>query len=798
MVEDKKEDGLQEKKKRMTLGVGGPSLDKDAIKARFLSGSSKDSIAVSVRTNRVVSYSVASNDGASDLDARNVAKDEARKQIDLTFSKAPLIQTEEQSQQEIGVKSDIASDFSSVNLDVPVLVEPVIIEDKAVVSAKPVRHVDKHKVQEQKEEPSVDDKAQSFRTKEKDSRRLHKANLMRLSQVGEDEIQTVRSLSAIKRAKEKAKRRNFLNNAGGTSKVYREILLSGPMVVSELAHSMSEKVSDVVRVLMDLGVIARANEVIDEDTIEVVVSSLGHTVKKVSQDLGVQALIQGFVDKDEDLEHRAPVVTIMGHVDHGKTSLLDALRKTDVVSGEAGGITQHMGAYQITSGDKLITVLDTPGHEAFSQMRKRGAQITDIIVIVIAADSGIKEQTIESIAHAKSAKIPIIVAINKIDKPGIDLGRIKNMLVSHDILPEEMGGDVLVVPVSAKAKTNLTGLTEAILLVAEMLQLKANNNVCASGVVIESCVNAATGVSATVLVRRGKLSVGDILVAGNSFGKVKRLVDHKGISVEYALPSTPVEVMGLGSLPQAGDQFLVVENEKKARSLVRSDDSQDRALTIIPKTLASSLSGGFAKQLFVLLKVDVQGSLDAIIGGLTKTVHEEVKLRILHSGVGDVNESDVRLAAASRAIILTFNAGAITKAAKMAKDKNVEIKSYKIVYDLLNEVKSLLNEMLSPIEHEKVIGTAIVLQVFEITKFGKVAGCKVKEGLIKRGYRAKVLRDGKQLGLTSILQLKRQKDDVKEVKESFECGIGLERFTDIREGDVIECIEVTSEKQKFF
>ena len=289
----------------------------------------------------------------------------------------------------------------------------------------------------------------------------------------------------------------------------------------------------MVRILMDLGIIARANEVIDEDTIEVVASSLGHTVKKVSQDLGVHALIQSFVDKEEDLSPRPPVVTIMGHVDHGKTSLLDALRKTDVVSGEAGGITQHMGAYQISSGDKLITVLDTPGHEAFSQMRKRGAQITDIIVIVIAADSGIKEQTIESIAHAKSSNIPVIVAINKIDKPGVDLDRIKNMLVGHDILPEEMGGDVLVVPVSAKAKTNLTGLTDGILLVAEMLHLRANCNVLASGVVIESSLNATTGVSATVLVRRGKLAVGDVLVAGNSFGKVKRLVNHKVSSVVY-------------------------------------------------------------------------------------------------------------------------------------------------------------------------------------------------------------------------------------------------------------------------
>ncbi len=798
MVEDKKEEGFQEKKKRITLGVGGPSLDKDAIKARFLSGSSRDSIAVSVRTNKVVSYSVSSSDGTNDLEALKIAKDETRKQIDLAFNKPFLSQEAEQIQQEIASKAELPTELVPVELDASILVDSVVVEDKAVVLAKPARHVNKHDIEEQKGEPSVDDKAQTFRNKEKDSRRLHKANLMRLSQVGEDEIVTIRSLSAIKRAKEKAKRRSFLNNSVGVSKVYREISLSGPMIVSELAHSMSEKVVDVVRILMDLGIIARANEVIDEDTIEVVASSLGHTVKKVSQDLGVHALIQSFVDKEEDLSPRPPVVTIMGHVDHGKTSLLDALRKTDVVSGEAGGITQHMGAYQISSGDKLITVLDTPGHEAFSQMRKRGAQITDIIVIVIAADSGIKEQTIESIAHAKSSNIPVIVAINKIDKPGVDLDRIKNMLVGHDILPEEMGGDVLVVPVSAKAKTNLTGLTDGILLVAEMLHLRANCNVLASGVVIESSLNATTGVSATVLVRRGKLAVGDVLVAGNSFGKVKRLVNHKGVSVEYALPSTPVEVMGLGSLPQAGDQFLVVENEKKARSLIRSDDNQDKPLNVPTRTLANSLSRGSAKQLFVVLKVDVQGSLDAIIGGLTKTIHEDVKLCILHSGVGDVNESDVRLACASRAIILTFNSGVIAKASKMAKDKNVEIRSYKIVYDLLSEVKSLLNDMLSPIEHEKVIGVAIVLQVFEITKFGKVAGCKVKEGLIKRGYRAKILRDGKQLCLTSIVQLKRQKDDVKEVKESFECGIGLEKFTDIREGDMIECVEVTSEKQKFF
>ncbi len=793
MAEDKQEEGFKEKK-RLTLGVGGPSLDKDALKARFLSGSSKDSIAVSVRTNKVVSYSVSSRDKVDDTQSSNGINEEARKQIDLAFKDSVVANPEPQKKQE-EVVEEIAV-IAVASPEVPIIAG----EESQNLGPKTVRHPGKHNVEEKKSaELGIDEQAQSSRNKEKDSRRLHKSNLMRLSQVGEEEISNVRSLSAIKRAKEKAKRRNFQNNAP-TAKVYREITLSGPMSVADAAHSMSEKVADVVRTLMDLGILARANQVLDEDTIEIIASSLGHTVKKVTQDLGVQAMIQSFVDSEEDLAPRAPVVTIMGHVDHGKTSLLDALRQTNVVSSEAGGITQHMGAYQVGSAGRLITVLDTPGHEAFSQMRKRGAQITDIVVIVIAADSGIKEQTIESISHAKAANIPIIVAINKIDKPGVDLNRIKNMLVGHDILPEEMGGDVLVVPVSAKARTNLEGLIDAILLVAEMLHLRANIKSFASGVVIESRISQTTGISATVLVRRGRLSTGDVLVAGNSFGKVKRLVDCMGINIEYALPSTPVEVMGLSSLPQAGDHFLVVENEKKARSLIRSEDSQDKmGIAILPpKTLASSLSKGSIKQLFVVLKVDVQGSLDAIIGGLTKTVHDEVKLCILSSGVGDVNESDIRLASASNAIVLAFNVNVINKAAKIAKEKNLEIKSYKVVYDLLGDIATSLNEMLSPIEHEKITGTAVVLQVFEISKFGKVAGCKVKDGLIKRGHRAKIMRDGKQLCMTSIAQLKRQKEDVKEVKESFECGIGLERFTDIRAGDVIECVEVTSEKQKFF
>jgi len=782
--------GEKEEKKRITLGVGGPSIDKDALKARFLSGTSRDSIAVSVRTNRVVSYSVSSSDLAG-KETQNLQKVDAQKQIDAIFNASV-----EENHSQIG-QENTQEKFAPIAESVIESVALGVIEP--VVPNKPVRQLKKHEEEAKKEEVNVDveGKAQIARNKEKDSRRLHKSNLMRLSEIGEDEIRSARSLSALKRAKDKARRRNFVNSAT-VSKVYREVLLSGPMVVSEVAHAMSEKVADVVRALMDLGVFARANEIIDEDTIEIVATSLGHNVRKVSQDLGVQALIQNFVDSEEELLKRPPVVTIMGHVDHGKTSLLDALRQTDVVSGEAGGITQHMGAYQIGSGEKLITVLDTPGHEAFSQMRKRGAQITDIVVIVIAADSGIKEQTLESIAHAKSAHLPIVVAINKIDKPGVDLERIKNMLAQHDVLPEEMGGDVLVIPVSAKTRANLDGLIDAILLVAEMLHLRANFSAPASGVVIESRIHSTTGVSATVLVRRGKLALGDIVVAGGSFGKVKRLLDYKGTNTDYALPSTPVEVMGLNSLPQAGDQFLVVENERKARSLVRNENQDRNSAVVVPKTFADSLSKGSVKQLFVVLKVDVQGSLDAIIGGLTKSSHEEVRLCILHSGVGEVSESDVRLAASSGAIVLTFNVGVISSVLKTAKEKGVEIKSYKVIYDLLDEVGSLLNEMLSPIESEKVVGTAVVLQVFEISKFGKVAGCKVTDGVIKRGYRAKITREGKQIAVTAIVQLKRQKDDVKEVKESFECGLGLEKFTDIKEGDFIECIAVTSEKQKVF
>ncbi|MDX2095503.1 MAG: translation initiation factor IF-2 [Alphaproteobacteria bacterium] len=610
----------------------------------------------------------------------------------------------------------------------------------------------------------------------------------------DDEIR-VRSMAQVKRQRAKVLKKNASIPSSQQEKIVREVQIPEVITVQELANRMAERAVDVIKELLKLGTMATVNQSIDADTAEIIVETMGHKPKRVSD-----ADVEVHLTQDDDAEGsktpRPPVVTIMGHVDHGKTSLLDALRKTDVVAGEAGGITQHIGAYQVTlaTGEK-ITFLDTPGHEAFTAMRQRGAKVTDIVVLVVAADDGIMPQTIEAISHAKAAGVPIIVAVNKIDKPGADANRVKTELMSHGLVPEEFGGDTMVIEVSAKEKLNLDKLQETILLQAEVMELKANAERRAAGSVIESRVDRGRGAVATLLIQSGTLRVGDLIVAGGSYGRVRALVNDKGIEVDAAGPSLPVEVLGLDSPPEAGDEFAVVENEKAARDITQyrrekekkrvslaSAKSVDQLFAIAGKTSAREFS--------VIVKSDVHGSAEAIIGSMNKFNGDEVKVRVIHSGVGAINESDVTLAQATGAMLVAFNVRPTPKAKELATAQKVEIRYYSIIYNVIDDIKAALSGLLSPERRENFIGYAEIREVFNITKYGKVAGCMITEGIVKRGAKVRLLRENVVIHEGTLKTLKRFKDEVKEVKSGFECGMAFENYEDIRAGDMIECFEI--------
>jgi translation initiation factor IF-2 len=552
---------------------------------------------------------------------------------------------------------------------------------------------------------------------------------------------------------------------------------------------------DVIKELMKLGTMATATQAIDADTAELVILEMGHRLKRVSEADVEDSLIQA-EDKVEDLMPRPPVVTVMGHVDHGKTSLLDALRKTDVVAGEAGGITQHIGAYQvvISSGDK-ITFLDTPGHEAFTAMRARGAKVTDIVILVVAADDGIMPQTIEAINHSKAAGVPIIVAINKMDKPDADPDHVKNALMQYELVSEDFGGDIMTIPVSALTGEGLDALQEAIVLQAEVAELKANPNRSGAGVVVEAKVDKGRGTVATLLVQHGTLKVGDIVVAGASYGKIRAIIDDKGRQLKEAGPSLPVEILGLNDAPGAGDEFAVVESEKVARDITeyREKKQKEKQTLAVAKSvdqLFATSAGEAPEELAVLIKADVQGSAEAIAGSIARFDGDEVKVKIVHQAVGAINESDIALAQATGAMVVGFNVRAMPKAKELADKEGLQIRYYSVIYDLIDDVKAALSGMLSPDLRENFLGYAAIREVFNITKVGKVAGCIVTDGMIKRGAKVRLLRDNVVIHEGTLKTLKRFKDEVKEVKNGYECGMAFENYDDIRPGDQIEAFEL--------
>jgi translation initiation factor IF-2 len=613
---------------------------------------------------------------------------------------------------------------------------------------------------------------------------------------GEDE--KVRSLASVRRQRDRERRQAELDRLRSDQvKVVRDVILPEQITVQELANRMAARAPEVIKALMKMGVMATITQSLDADTAELVVQEFGHRPRRVSES-DVELGLEGHADIDTDLFTRPPVVTIMGHVDHGKTSLLDALRATDVAAGEAGGITQHIGAYQVTMhGGEKITFIDTPGHEAFTAMRARGTSVTDIVILVVAADDGVMPQTIEAIRHAKAANVPIIVAINKMDKPDSDPNRVRQELLSYEIVVEDMGGETQDVPVSALKKTGLDKLEEAILLQAEILDLKANPHRSAEGTVIESRLDRGRGPVGTVLVQRGTLEQGDIVVAGSEWGRVRAMLDDKGKPMTEAGPSTPVEILGLSGAPSAGEPFVVVENESRAREITEFRERRQRdkaagaavgARGTLDQMLAR-IQAGEQKEVAILIKADVQGSAEAIQVVVTKLAHEEVKVRVLLAGVGQITESDVQLAKASSAVIVAFNVRATSQARELAQRESVDIRYFSIIYEVADDVEKLVRGKVAPKAREKFLGYAEVRKVFNITKTGKVAGCYITEGLVKRGAGVRVLRDNVVIHTGELSQLKRFKDDVREVARGYECGLSFAHFDNLQEGDVVECFE---------
>lgn len=814
-----------EKKKTLTLKGGG--LSQGTVRQNFSHGRTK-SVVVETRKRRITkpgdspapateapakteapqqpAAEAAANLSKSELEARTKALEEAKvraveeeKQREADNKRRAeedaqrKKEREEESRRKEEEEERLAAEREAAARDQAA--EASAAAAKAEDGGKPItREEPKPKELKPFERKKPEEPAKPARPKGGDDRRRTKLTLS--NALDEDGGNRGPSLAALRRRQEKQKRA-AQQQSGPREKVSREVQLPETITIQELASRMSERSVDVIKYLMQQGQMMTPGDIIDADTAELISEEFGHTVRRVS-DADVEEGIFDSPDDTDDLEPRPPVVTIMGHVDHGKTSLLDAIRKANVVSGEAGGITQHIGAYQVEHNGQLISFIDTPGHEAFTSMRARGAQITDIAILVVAADDSVMPQTIESINHAKAAEVPIIVAINKMDKPEADANKVKTELLQHEVFVEDMGGDVQAVEVSALKGINLEGLLEAILLQAEVLELKANPSRAGEGVVVEAKLDKGRGPVATVLINRGTLKTGDIIIAGDEWGKVRALVNDHGDQVAEAPPSMPVEVLGLNGAPGAGDRLGVVENEARAReiSAYRQRLSREKAVARQAgsrgslEQMMTQLQTTETSEAVVVIKADVQGSAEAISQALQNLNTEEVEARIVHSGVGAITESDVALAAASNAPILAFNVRASKQARDAAEAEGIEIRYYSIIYDLVDDMKSVMSGLLAPERRETFLGYAEILEVFNVSKVGKVAGCRVTEGKVERGSGVRLLRDNVVIHEGMLSTLKRFKDEVQEVPGGQECGMAFENYQDIRQGDVIECFRV--------
>jgi translation initiation factor IF-2 len=793
----------------LTIGPSKLSLTKTVeggqVKQNFQRGRSK-TVTVEVRKTRTFSRDGATGGemvrdrGAAGDGALNDRERETRMRV---LEQAALQSAQPQVRNEPPIQASVVMKERPADDNKTIITPPAPVEDVAAVEAAAQRVAKKPdivkpapKMTDGEDEAAKNklkgDRTQKMKlTKEASDRRGGKLTVNQALNFGDERM---RSLSSLRRQREKNRRGE---DSGSKEKIIREVIIPETITVQELANRMAERAVDVVKSLMKMGTMVTVNQSIDADTAEIIVEEFGHNHKRVSEsDVERAVTDQDVTEAESNLKSRPPVVTIMGHVDHGKTSLLDALRKTDVVAGEAGGITQHIGAYQVQmqTGDK-ITFIDTPGHEAFTAMRARGAKVTDIVVLVVAADDGIMPQTEEAINHARAANVPIIVAVNKMDKPGADSSRIKTDLMNHGLVAEEFGGEVMVVEVSAKQGLNLDKLQEAIILTAEMLELKANPDRAAAGVVIESKVEQGRGTVATLLLHKGTLKIGDIIVAGSATGRVRAMINDKGEQVKEAGPSMPVEVLGLNESPEAGDEFGVVSDEKTARDITSYRQQKQRNARVASgarsmEQLFAAAGKDTAKELPIIIKSDVQGSAEAISGSLLKLNTEEVTVRVIHSAVGAISESDVTLAQTTGALLIGFNVRAGKQAKELSDKEKIEIRYYSIIYDVVDDIKAALSGLLSPRRQETFIGYASVREVFNVTKVGKVAGCMVTDGLVKRGAGVRLLRDNVVIHEGTLKTLKRFKEDAKEVKSGYECGMAFEKYDDLKVGDVIEAFEV--------
>jgi translation initiation factor IF-2 len=729
-----------------------------------------------------------------EIESKERAEEKIKKELDELET---LTQTAEENEQRRKLKAEkehaqSTEQINNISIEdaQAALIKPIKLNDRIAPSSFPKDDAD---ALEKKEE-----KKPSSRVGDLKKRRSGKLTVTQaLSDNGEERM---RSLASVRRAREKARRASDVVSAPKEKQI-RDVIVPEVITVQELANRMAERAVDVTKSLMKMGMMVTANQTIDADTAEILIEEFGHKIKRVT-DADVEDILKDDgTDTEDNMIPRAPVVTFMGHVDHGKTSLLDAIRKAKVAEGEAGGITQHIGAYQVeVDKDHKITFLDTPGHEAFTAMRQRGANATDIVVLVVAADDGIMAQTVEAIHHAKAADVPIIVAINKIDKPSADPTRVRTSLLEHHLVTESLGGDVLEVEVSAKTGKNLDKLLETILMQAEIQELRANPMRKAAGIVVEAKIDKNKGVVTTILVQKGTLKVGDIAIVGEASGKVRAMRNAAGHTLLSAGPSVPVEILGLDEAPEAGVEFHVIESEKQAREIkeYRQKHSRDIRASLKQKKgtledLFIEAKNGGKKELNLIIKSDVQGSSEAIQGSLDKIENSEVSIKILHAAVGGISTSDISLAAASNAIILAFNVRPDASAKELAANNGSDIRYYSIIYDLIDDIKSILGGMLSPHIREEFLGYAEIRDVFNMSKYGKVAGCYVTEGTVKRGAGVRLLRDNVVIHQGKLKTLKRFKDDVKEVTTNFECGMAFENYEDLKIGDVIEAFELVEE-----
>jgi len=647
-----------------------------------------------------------------------------------------------------------------------------------------------------------DYRSKSHDDPEKDYRKRAQARKEELRQKKEqDQRKILAKIQNTLRSKHKKKRKDSGRSADDSIEV-KKIVIEEQITVQELANRMHVNASEVIKKLIDLGVMATINQVIDSDTATLVASEFGIDTEIRDEVAELEAALDDLPDNPEDLRPRPPVITVMGHVDHGKTSLLDFIRHTNVIATEAGGITQHIGAYQVETKGKKITFLDTPGHEAFTTMRARGAQVTDIAVLVVAADDGVMPQTVEAINHAKAANVPIVVAINKIDKPTANPEHVKQQLAEHGLVPEEWGGNTICVPVSAKTGAGIDQLLEMLLLVAEMEEIKANPSCPARGTVIEAELDKGRGPVATVLIQKGTLSVGDHILVGTTYGNVRAMYDFKGRRIKKALPGTPVAILGLSEVPAAGDLLYAVDDEKTARQIAEKRLDKKRQMdNVVPERvtlddLFNQIKEGKVKELNLVVKADVHGSVEALIQALSKLSDKEVRINIIHSGVGAITETDVMLASASNALIIGFNVRPDSNAKKAAESHNIEIRLYRVIYEVIDDIKAALEGMLEPIYKEVTIGRAEVREIFHIPKVGTIAGCNVIEGKVVRNGKVRLIREGIVVYEGKIESLKRFKNDAREVVQGHDCGIGLEKFQDIKIGDILEVYEMEEIKRE--